>query len=205
MADQIEQMQSLLDEWTRIFESESIDDVNMIQSIDQTHIEMLQLCKDKDKAMKTLIKDLTQKTSTIKAATQENREAALVARKEELEQLKANALAELKKMRETLTSSNTDLKELEEKCFALNKEKTDAEADLVNQLAPLRKTLQMMTNISHITWDYNAENQLKGAFHLVNKKRVKPFSVKVTPGHKVSAVNSMWDMLWEDQQAVMVA
>lgn len=198
---------TLLEEWGRIFETETIDDVNIIHSITQCYKDIEKQCMTKENEMKTLIKEMTTKTDALKHRTEETSEEELLKKQKDLKDKKANASREIMNMKNALEQGQATLKSLEEKCYALNKEKNDAEADLVEQLAPLRKTLQVMTNISHITWNFDVQNQYRGACHLINKKRVKPFTIEFDDARsKVSIANSMWDMLWEDQeQALTVA
>lgn len=95
--------------------------------------------------------------------------------------------ADVKVFEKKITGKEDEIKELMEKA-------TEVKTNRVEILPQTKYNFSLYTNVSHIRWDYESdEDQVKG--FIANLNDVKPFCFGKSEKSKFDIVNSLWDLL----------
>ncbi|XP_078382840.1 kinetochore protein spc24-like [Oculina patagonica] len=95
--------------------------------------------------------------------------------------------ADVKVFEKKITGKEDEIKELMEKA-------TEVKTNSVEVLPQTKYNFSLYTNVSHIRWDYECEeDQVKG--FIANLNDVKPFCFNKSEKSKYEMVNSLWDLL----------
>lgn len=95
--------------------------------------------------------------------------------------------ADVKVFEKKITGKEDEIKELMEKA-------TEVKTNSVEVLPQTKYNFSLYTNVSHIRWDYECEeDQVKG--FIANLNDVKPFCFNKSEKSKYEIVNSLWDLL----------
>lgn len=94
---------------------------------------------------------------------------------------------DVKVFEEKITGTEKEIKELMEKA-------SEVKTNRVEILPQTKYNFSLYTNVSHIRWDYECdEDQVKG--FIANLNDVKPFCFSKSEKSKFDIVNSLWDLL----------
>lgn len=94
---------------------------------------------------------------------------------------------DVKVFEEKITGKENEIKELMEKA-------SEVKTNRVEILPQTKYNFSLYTNVSHIRWDYECdEDQVKG--FIANLNDVKPFCISKSEKSKFDIVNSLWDLL----------
>lgn len=94
---------------------------------------------------------------------------------------------DVKVFEEKMTGKENEIKELMEKA-------SEVKTNRVEILPQTKYNFSLYTNVSHIRWDYECdEDQVKG--FIANLNDVKPFCFSKSEKSKFDIVNSLWDLL----------
>ena len=95
--------------------------------------------------------------------------------------------ADVKVFEKKITDKEDEIKELMERA-------TEVKTNRVEILPQTKYNFSLYTNVSHIRWDYESdEDQVKGFIASLND--VKPFCFSKSENSKFDIVNSLWDLL----------
>lgn len=95
--------------------------------------------------------------------------------------------ADVKVFEKKITGKEDEIKDLMEKA-------TEVKTNRVEILPQTKYNFSLYTNVSHIRWDYESdEDQVKG--FIANLNDVKPFCFSKSAKSKFDIVNSLWDLL----------
>lgn len=123
------------------------------------------------------------KTSEIEDASKESLQVEKDATIKHIEKLESD----VKVFEKKITGKENEIKELMEK-------DTEVKTNSIEILPQEKYNFSLYTNISHIRWDYECEeNQVKG--FIANLNDVKTFCFNRSEKSKYEIVNSVWDLL----------
>ena len=95
--------------------------------------------------------------------------------------------ADVKVFEKKITGKEDEIKELKEKA-------SEVTTNRVEILPQTKYNFSLYTNVSHIRWDYESdEDQVKG--FIANLNDVKPFCFSKSEKSKFDIVNSLWNLL----------
>jgi len=190
----------LLEEWGRILEGETAEDLSLVQQIYEEQDEIKSICERKEAHFKDLIRtlsggveELKQQSSGMEAGKLNAKMTALVASKEQTQQ----QITSLKRNIEGL-EKHTQLARTGGAQLLVDTR--NVRTELETKVHTLESNLNLCTSVSHIIWDLDApQGEIKGTSHMVQKKSVKTFSYPVAQS-KVQIADKLWDLMWADQQ-----
>jgi len=189
----------LLEDWGRILEGETAEDLSLVQQIYEEQDEIKAICERKEAHFKELIRtlsggveELKQQTSGTEAGKLNAKLAALTGSKEQTQQHISSLKRDIAGV-----EKNTELARISGAQLLIDTR--NAKAELETKVHALESNLKLCTSVSHIIWDLDASpGDIKGTSHMVQKKSVKTFSYAVGAQSQVQLADKLWDMMWAD-------
>lgn len=192
-----------LSEWPSVLESETPNDLRLIQQTKMEQEQLMQVCENKEAQLKEIIRATNDEVETLKEQAKgpdeknlQSKHSELLAFKEEVQERVASLKRDIEDMEKRKADASTLVAQ---RLIETQLEKTN----LDKKVKVLESTLKLYTNVSQIVWDSDGKrDEIKGTVHLMKTKAVKPFvyAVPTTAKARVELADKLWDLMWLDHQ-----